>query len=98
MPCDVLLVEDDADFRGVMSGALADLGFAVRTAEHGLQALRSMRDTRPKVVLLDLMMPVMSGWQFLETVTQSRDIGNIPVIVMTGSSSPRPQGCYKFIR
>src|SRR6185295_12106738 len=60
----VLVVDDDADVRTMMSTLLVLEGYHVLTAENGEQALAAMRRRHPCVVLLDIMMPVMDGWQF----------------------------------
>ena len=63
----VLVIDDDADIRGALVGALEDEGYRAMSAANGLEALEVLRilPTPPSVILLDLMMPVMDGWQFL---------------------------------
>ena len=65
MPC-VLIVEDDSDIREFMELLLADAGYDTMSAENGSRALERMRARRPCLVLLDLAMPVMDGWEFRE--------------------------------
>jgi CheY-like chemotaxis protein len=57
----VLVVDDDASIRSVVSELLQDEGYVVDTAEDGAQALRRARDAPPEAILLDLMMPVLDG-------------------------------------
>jgi CheY-like chemotaxis protein len=68
----LLLVEDDADIREALSGLLAMEGFLVIGLPNGREALDWLRKSpRPELILLDLMMPVMDGWQF--RVAQKED-------------------------
>jgi CheY-like chemotaxis protein len=65
MAC-VLIVEDDQDVREFMNVLLSNSGYETMCATDGRQALEKMRERRPCVVILDLQMPVMDGWQFRE--------------------------------
>ncbi len=80
----VLIVEDDRDMREVLVDLFALEGYRVSAAANGRQALKEARRHPPDVILLDLMMPVMTGWQF--RAEQSRDPGLalVPVVVMSG--------------
>lgn len=83
----VLVVDDDPDLLEVTSFVLESEGFDVETAKNGEEALQRLRaGQRPAVVLLDLMMPVMNGYQFLEEVAQDPSINGIPVVVLTAAS------------
>lgn len=83
----ILLVEDDKDLREAVCDTLADGGYEVVTATDGSDGLRLVREIRPDVIVLDLMMPNLDGWQF--RLAQRRDpmIAMIPVIAMSASSS-----------
>lgn len=80
----VLVVDDDPAIRFMLTDALAQEGWEVDAAEHGVAALAKIRRAQPDVILLDLMMPVMDGW---ETVERLRHEGyeDIPVIVLTAA-------------
>jgi CheY-like chemotaxis protein len=82
-PCRVLLVEDDSETREIMSRALAGSGWDVIEATNGIDALQKTGDKRPALVLLDLMMPEMDGFQFLEEFRSREDRRDVPVIVVT---------------
>jgi signal transduction histidine kinase/CheY-like chemotaxis protein len=82
-PCPLLLVEDDASTREMMSSMLQREGWSVATAEDGEIALRKMEENRPAVILLDLMMPNMDGFGFIEVLRQHPEWESIPVVVMT---------------
>ncbi|HYY88050.1 MAG TPA: response regulator [Chloroflexota bacterium] len=68
----VLVVEDEAEIRFLLRELLVDAGYAVATAANGEEALDQMHEHRPDAVLLDLMMPVMDGWRFLEVCQPAR--------------------------
>jgi two-component system chemotaxis response regulator CheY len=66
----VLIVEDDRSIRGTLAEILADEGYLVQTAENGQQALEVCRaQLAPDLILLDLQMPVMDGWEFMRVRT-----------------------------
>ena len=82
MPC-VLIVEDDTDVREFMDVLLSTHGFETMTAANGREALERMRARRPCLVLLDLMMPVMDGWQFRAEQLREPAIADVPVVCVT---------------
>jgi two-component system response regulator CpxR len=87
----VLVVEDHKDSREMLEELLSEEGFTVETAVNGLQALeRLLSGPRPDVVLLDLMMPVMTGWDLMARVEQERSLWGLQVIVVSGAGSTRP--------
>jgi CheY-like chemotaxis protein len=89
----VLIVDDDPDILEVTSFALEGEGFSVETARHGEEALQRLRAGKlPAVVLLDLMMPVMNGWQFLEEVAKVPSFKEIPVAVLTAAARTEVPG------
>src|SRR5262245_21137897 len=81
----VLIVDDDPDIREVLAEALVDLGFEVVTAVHGRDALKLLQRMaiRPSAILLDLMMPVMDGYGFLEERTKDIALRSIPLAIVT---------------
>jgi CheY-like chemotaxis protein len=86
-PRTILLVDDDHDVAEALSTVLADEGYDVATASNGREALMYLRShTAPRLILLDVMMPVMDGYEF--RVEQQRDpaIADIPVVVLTAGS------------
>lgn len=83
----ILIVEDNADIRDTLREVLELEGHAVRTAENGEDGLRVITEIGPPcLVLLDLMMPVMDGWQFYERLRDQHDpaVAATPVIVLSG--------------
>ena len=81
----VLVVDDDPSIQGFLAEALADEGYAVRTASDGRQALDVLGAWRPHLILLDLMMPEMDGWTFRGEQRRRADIAGIPVIVLSAT-------------
>ena len=81
----VLVVEDHADLREMLATLLEGEGFHVETARNGAEALVCMKQTRPSVILLDLMMPVMSGDEFRQRQLQDPNYADVPVICMTAA-------------
>ncbi len=84
----MLLVEDDPDIREAITEILRDEGYRVLGAEHGRQALDLLREgARPALILLDLMMPVMNGWQFREAQKADASLAPIPVVVISADAA-----------
>jgi signal transduction histidine kinase/CheY-like chemotaxis protein len=79
----VLVVDDDAGSRQLMSATLGQLGYATDCVPNGESGLKSAREKPPRAVVLDLMMPEMDGFQFLERFRQLPDCRRVPVIVWT---------------
>jgi len=82
-PCPVLVVEDDPVMREMLQRRLEKEGWKVIEAENGRVALRRMAQSRPDLILLDLMMPEMDGFQFLDEIHRREDWRAIPIIVVT---------------
>ena len=81
----ILVVDDDDDIREVLGEVLRDAGHQVKTASNGAEALDILKDggAHPCLVLLDLMMPVMDGYRFLEHKRQDPALAGIPTAVIT---------------
>ena len=95
----ILVVDDDADVRETLSEVLQDEGYRVATARNGLEALAALRQAeRICLVLLDLMMPVMSGHEFLQKHKADPNLAGIPVIVMSALWDERPSSDQPFLR
>ena len=83
----ILLIEDDAELREAMQETLALRGHDVVSSSNGRDALREMRLSRPDLVILDLMMPVMDGWQFRAELKRDPALADVPVVVISGNDS-----------
>jgi len=82
----ILIVDDDNDLRDMLRLALQSEGYQTTCAANGREALTVLRgpSARPCLVLLDIMMPVMNGWDVLEVIARERALCDIPVVVMSG--------------
>jgi CheY-like chemotaxis protein len=86
----VFVVEDDVDTRDMLGRFLELEGYTVELASNGKQALERLRQgVHPCVILLDLMMPVMDGWQFRREQVQHHELADIPVIVVSAAGRER---------
>ena len=99
----ILIVEDDADLRQALGDVLRDEGYAVAMAADGQEALDHLRrESRPSLILLDLTMPVMNGWQFRDEQRRDPDLSGIPVVVLSASDrlaeKMGPLGVTDYIR
>jgi two-component system chemotaxis response regulator CheY len=97
----ILVIDDDFDIRECLSDVLSAAGYEVRTAQNGLEGLMALRagDYSPCVVLLDLMMPVMSGQEFLEKVRAEKKLQNLPVVVVTAAGpTAKAPGANAMVR
>jgi DNA-binding response OmpR family regulator len=96
----VLLVEDDLVIRDLVDDVLAQTGYDVIPATTGKQALDYLEAeaTPPDVVILDLMVPLVSGWQVLEKMRSDDRFSGIPVIVTTAVSADRPPGATMVLK
>lgn len=83
----ILLVEDDADLREALCEVLVGSGHTVISAVDGTEGLRQMRACRPDVVVLDLMMPRLDGWQFRLAQRDDPMLATTPVVAISASSS-----------
>ncbi len=79
----VLVVDDEREIREALVELLLDEGYEVSSASDGKEALQRLRELHPSVVLLDLMMPGMNGWQFRAAQMGDPDVSSIPVIVVS---------------
>ena len=86
----VLIVEDDADLREMMAQLLSLEGFQTSTVSNGREALQYLAGgDKPEVILLDLMMPVMDGWEFRRKQQSDPDLSGVPVIVLSAIDQTR---------
>ena len=88
-PRPVLVVDDDPDIRETLRFVLEDAGYPVYTAENGREALEVLADAQPLpgLILLDLMMPVMNGWQLRMELLKDQRLARIPVVVISGAAN-----------
>ena len=86
----VLVVDDDAMIRETMQLLIEDAGYEVVTAADGMEGIDAMRAHRPCLVVLDLMMPLMTGWQVLAAMKADVRLAEIPVCVVSAFPKHAP--------
>lgn len=80
----ILIVEDENPIRDVITEILEDEGYRVASATNGLEALTYLQQhTHPRLILLDLGMPIMTGWEFREHQQRDPRLADIPVVIMS---------------
>jgi DNA-binding response OmpR family regulator len=79
----ILVIDDDSDIRDAVTEVLSFEGHEVFTAVEGEQGLVRCRLVRPDLILLDLMMPGMNGWDFLKALRRDEVLGQTPVVVVS---------------
>jgi CheY-like chemotaxis protein len=96
----VLLVEDDLDLRNVIADVLRDNGYAMLLAANGEEALQRLQaeGTRPSLILLDLMMPAMNGWELLQELKSDSGFSQIPIVVLTAFHQTHTLGTEAYLR
>ena len=88
MTC-VLVVEDDPWIQWMIADDLADRGYKVLTARDGKEALHRVRDRRPDIIVLDLMLPRLNGWEFVDRYQAITGGSAIPIIVVSAARRPK---------
>jgi CheY-like chemotaxis protein len=100
-PSTILLAEDDLEIRDVVQDLLEEIGCDVIPARTGKQALDFLsNDPRspPDMVILDLMMPLVTGWQVLEVIQRDPVLSGVPVVVLTAATQDRPSGVAALLQ
>ncbi len=98
----VLVIDDDASTRAVIHRMLEQEGWRVSEAENGAEAVQKMKQETPRLILLDLMMPQMNGFEFIDELRKHEEWRGIPVVVVSGhdlTTAEREQlnGCVKTV-
>ena len=85
----ILVVDDNEDIRGLLSLVLQKEGYEVHAAEDGASALEKAYETKPDLILLDVMMPGLSGLEVLSTIRENKDkkISEVPIMMITAKST-----------
>jgi CheY-like chemotaxis protein len=91
----VLVVDDDQDIRESLVEILTEEGYEVTSASNGAEALEEIDRRAPDVMLLDLMMPVVNGWEVLETLRLRGTHPKLPVVIL---SALEAKGCSDYIQ
>jgi CheY-like chemotaxis protein len=95
----VLIVEDDPDALEALGDLLDSHGYAVASASNGAEALELLgRSPLPGLIVLDLLMPTMDGWEFRRRQKNDPRIAHIPVVVVSASSAAKPIDADSILR
>jgi len=94
----ILVVDDDANVRQLWIDALRSDGYATVGTEDGIGAAELIRDLFPDLIVLDLRMPRMSGWDFLEVLRANPRWQKIPVLIVSGHLADRPPPARESLR
>lgn len=85
----ILLVEDSADILFVLQTELEWMGYAVVTAKDAVAGIEAARRSRPEIIISDLQMPVVDGYEFIRRVRQIPEFAGVPAIALTGCSTSK---------
>jgi len=92
----VLVIDDDLPLRGMLAAALRQHGFQVLLAGDGAEGHRALLIHKPDVVLLDLAMPNVNGWDFLQKLQETGHLGSYPIIVVSAHLRSDPQAVLQM--
>ena len=92
----VLVIDDDLPLRGMLAAALRQHGFRVLLAGDGGEGQRALNIHHPNVILLDLAMPNVNGWDFLQRLKESGHLGRVPIIVLSAHLRVDPQAVLQM--
>jgi CheY-like chemotaxis protein len=85
----ILLIEDEVDIRNILKDVLEWEGYCVYTASNGREGMEILPEIpAPCLILLDLMMPVMNGWEFADALETDRAYADIPIVTLSAFSDP----------
>jgi CheY-like chemotaxis protein len=91
MSSSVLIIDDEYGLADIVAEVLVESGYSVRVAINGRQGLEFMRAVPPDLVLLDVMMPIMTGPELLVVMRSEPELAHVPVIVMSGLRESIPK-------
>jgi CheY-like chemotaxis protein len=99
----ILIVEDDPDSRRALETLLEDSGYRVLSAADGSQALKALHaGVMPDLILLDMLLPILDGWHFLDQIRNNARWSSIPIVIMTGIviglDWAHDHGCAGFLK
>ena len=92
----VLVIDDDLPIRGMLAAALRQKGFQVLLAGDGAEGQRALSIHQPHIVLLDLAMPGVNGWDFLQMLRETGHVGRVPVVVISAHLGVQPEALLQM--
>jgi len=84
----IIIVEDEEVLLGLLQKKLTKEGYQVETAGNGQEGLEKIRSNKPDLILLDIVMPKMGGFEVIEEINQSEELKKIPIIIISNSGQP----------
>lgn len=99
----ILVVEDSEDIRMLLEQILEDQGYELLFAENGLEAINQAHAQHPDLILMDLSLPVMTGWEAIEHLRQITEFKQTPIVALTAHASKADQnkalqaGCSSYL-
>lgn len=102
-PQTVLVIEDDPVIRGILEMNLSDEGYDVLSAEDGLEGVRTAKETQPGIILMDIRLPNITGWEATRRLKVEPRTAQIPIIALTAQSTSKDlhrcfeSGCDAFM-
>jgi len=92
----VLVIDDDLPLRGMLAAALRQAGFQVLLAGDGAEGHRALTIHHPDLVLLDLAMPDVNGWDFLQKLKETGHLSQVKIIVVSAHVRVEPQALLQM--
>ena len=92
----ILVIDDDLPLRGMLAAALRQQGFRVLLAGDGAEGQRALTIHNPDLVILDLAMPNVNGWDFLQRLKETGHLGQVPIIVVSAHLRVEPQAVLQM--
>lgn len=92
----VLVIDDDLPIRGMLASALRQNGYQVLLAGDGAEGQRALTIHHPDIVLLDLAMPGVNGWDFLQRLQETGHLGRLPIVVVSAHLRVEPQALLQM--
>ena len=92
----VLVIDDDLPLRGMLAAALRQHGFQVLLAGDGAEGQRALKIHRPDVILLDLAMPEVNGWDFLQRLKETGQLEKTRIVVLSAHLRVEPQAILQL--
>ena len=99
----VLIIEDDPVIRGILEMNLSDRGYTVLSAEDGLEGVRTAKEQQPGLILMDIRLPSITGWEATRRLKVEPATEHIPIIALTAQSASKDlhrcfeAGCDAFM-
>ncbi len=88
MPKKILIIEDEEILLDLLQKRLSQEGYDVFVARNGVEGLEIMKKNKPDLILLDIIMPIMGGFEMMEEKIKDKDIKDIPIIIISNSGQP----------